>query len=62
MKKYAGVCVQDVGLFLTIGFDGKNYFLVAGSKLAPDEVESLRAGRRTRARHPSTERPSGPHS
>lgn len=42
MKKYAGVCVQDVGLFLTIGFDGKNYFLVAGSKLAPDEVESLR--------------------
>lgn len=43
MKKYAGVCVQDVGLFLTVGFNGKNYFLVGGSKLTPNEVESLRA-------------------
>lgn len=43
MEKYVGVCVQDVGLFLTVGFDSKNYFLVGGSKLTPDEVESLRA-------------------
>lgn len=43
MDKSVGVCVQDIGLFLTVGFDGKNYFLVAGSKLTPDEVESLRA-------------------
>lgn len=43
MKKNIGVCVQDIGLFLTVGFDSKNYFLVGGSKLTPDEVESLRA-------------------
>ena len=57
MKKYAGVCVQDVGLFLTVGFDGKNYFLVAGGKLTCDEVESLRAAGCCLPDEPNTFRP-----